>query len=52
MVYLPDWIIQGCPVEYQNSTILSDGTLPRWLMEQPGWRPIPVDWDTTIVHLH
>lgn len=48
LVYLPNWVIAGFP----KGVHMSDGTLSRWLREQPEWRPIPIDWATRIVHLH
>lgn len=51
MVYLPAWVIRDCPARYQNSSVMGDGTLPRWLREQPGWEPVPVDWSIRVVHL-
>lgn len=51
LVYFPAWVIRECPIGYGGSSIMSDGTLPRWLQEQES-RPIPVDWSVTVVHLH
>jgi hypothetical protein len=51
MVYLPARIIRDYPPGYQGSSILSDGSLPRWLQEQPGAKPVPVDWSIAVVHL-
>lgn len=51
MVYLPRWVLRDYPPGYGGSSILSDGSLPRWLQEAHGPRPVPVDWSVTVVHL-
>ena len=51
LVYLPAWVIRDYPNGYGGSSIMSDGSLPRWLREQPGWKPVPVDWTITVVHI-
>lgn len=51
LVYLPAWVIRDCPAGYQGSSIVGDGTLPRWLRSLPQWRPVPVDWSVRVVHL-
>jgi hypothetical protein len=51
MVYFPAWVLRDYPPGWGNSSILSDGSLPRWLQTLPQARPVPVDWDITVVHL-
>src|ERR1700733_3447866 len=51
LVYLPWWVIRDYPLGYGGSSILSDGSLPGWLREHAAWKPIPVDWNTTVVHI-
>ena len=51
MVYFPAWVLRDYPPGWGNSSILSDGSLPRWLQSLPHARPVPVDWDITVVHL-
>jgi hypothetical protein len=51
MVYFPAWVLRDYPPGWGNSSILSDGSLPRWLQSLPQARPVPVDWDITVVHL-
>ena len=51
MVYLPWHVIRDYPDGYGGSSVLSDGSLPRWLQEAHGPRPVPVDWSVTVVHL-
>lgn len=48
LAFLPFWVISGFP----RGQHMSDGTLSRWLRTVPGWRPVPVDWGTRVVHLH
>lgn len=50
LVYFPAWVIRDYPAGYGGSSILSDGSLPRWLQERER-RPVPVDWSVTVVHL-
>lgn len=51
MAYLPAWVLRSYPPGYGGSSILSDGSLPRWLQAEHGPRPVPVDWSITTVHL-
>jgi hypothetical protein len=51
MVYFPAWTLRDYPPGWGNSSILSDGSFPRWLQTLPQWKPIPVDWGITVVHL-
>jgi hypothetical protein len=51
MVYFPAWVLRDYPPGWGNSSILSDGSLPRWLQSLPHARPVPVDWDIVVVHL-
>lgn len=52
MAYFPAWVLRDCPPRFGGSTIMGDGTLPRWLRTLPNWRPVPVDWSVSVVHLH
>ncbi len=51
LVYLPWWVIRDYPLGYGGSSMMSDGSLPRWMRGHAGWKPIPVDWTTTAVHI-
>jgi hypothetical protein len=51
MVYFPAWVLRDYPPGWGNSSILSDGSLPRWLQTLPQAKPVPVDWGITVVHL-
>jgi hypothetical protein len=51
MVYLPAALIRDYPGGFGGSSILSDGSFPRWLETLPQWRPVPVDWSITVVHV-
>jgi hypothetical protein len=51
MVYFPAWVLRDYPPGWGSSSILSDGSFPRWLQSLPQARPVPVDWDITVVHL-
>jgi hypothetical protein len=52
MVFFPNWVLRDHPRNFGNSSVTGDGTVPAWLRTLPHWKPVPVDWGTTVVHLH
>lgn len=48
LVYLPNYVLKEYPVGHP----MTDGTLSRWFQSSEHAQPVPIDWGTTVTHLH
>ena len=52
LVYLPGGLLRDCPLSDKWSPVMNEGVISRYLRSRPDWRPVPIAWDITTVHLH
>ena len=52
LVYLPAGLLRGCPDSDEGCEVMNEGVIGRYLRSRPDWRPYPIAWDITTVHLH
>jgi hypothetical protein len=53
LVFLPGGLLAGCPRgDEWSPAAMNEGVIGRYLRGRPDWRPVPIAWDITTVHLH
>lgn len=52
LVYLPAGLLADCPGSDEGCEVMNEGVIGRYLRSRPDWRPVPIAWDITTVHLH